>query len=151
MTPSSMAVGLLLARNALHNLTVARDLHYSVACHTTRQCVMLCRAALSVSSPLRAMVGASALDPGQPAPLLQGQTQETALRNGTINISELSLLARPGNYTVSVTLPDYPLVSTIVLVAHESSVLVISPTANAERGPCNRSTLSSEWKATKCM
>lgn len=58
------------------------------------------------------MVEASALEPGQPNPQLQGQTQATAQPNGTISISELSLLARLGTYNVTVTLPDYPLVST---------------------------------------
>ena len=59
---------------------------------------------------------ASALDPGQPDPQLQGQTQATAQPNGIISISELSLIARPGTYNVSVTLPDYPLVSTFALL-----------------------------------
>lgn len=60
------------------------------------------------------MVGASAIDPGQPYPQLQGQTQLTAQPNGTISTSELSLLAEPGTYNVSVTLPDYPLVSILL-------------------------------------
>ena len=90
------------------------------------------------------MVGASALDPRQPAPLLQGQTQETALQNGTINISDLSLLARPGSYTVTVTLPDYPLVSTFALVAHGRSFLVILLIEHAARDPCIWSTSSSK-------
>lgn len=61
-------------------------------------------------------MAASALEPGLPEPQLQGQTQATAQPNGTISIFELSLLARPGTYNVSVTLPDYPLVSVLSLL-----------------------------------
>lgn len=133
MIPPSIAIGLSIVGNALYDLIVACHLR---ECHTRRQYIVLCHAALSVSWPLRAMVEASAVDPRQPAPLLQGQTQETALQNGTIVISDLSLLARPGSYIVTVTLPDYPLVSTAIPVAHGRSFLVISLIEHAECGPC---------------
>lgn len=51
------------------------------------------------------------LEEGKPEPELHGQTQPTAQPNGTIITSDMSLLARPGSYNVSVMLPDYPLVS----------------------------------------
>ena len=46
--------------------------------------------------------------PGVKLPQLQGQTQASALPNGTISITDLSLVAVPGPYNVSATLPDYP-------------------------------------------
>lgn len=50
----------------------------------------------------------TAMPAGASAPLLQGQTQAYAQSNGTISIADLSLVAVPGIYNVSVTLPDYP-------------------------------------------
>lgn len=110
-----LIVELVLDRHLLYNLFVGchprcQQNGLAVKCLKCSHHIK-CHAALSLSSPLRAMVAASALDPGQPEPQLQGQTQATAQPNGTISISELSLLARPGAYKVSVTLPDYPVVS----------------------------------------
>lgn len=83
-------------------------------------------AALSLDSPLRAIVSTTSmtgLPPGVVAPLLQGQTQASAEHNGTISIADLSLVAVPGLYNVSVTLPDYPDVS----CASEVSVILPDP------------------------
>ena len=85
--------------SAAHNATAFADM---------RCC---CNAALSTATPLRATVSVSnttQLPEGAPQPLLQGQTQASALPNGTISIADLSLIAVHGVYNVSVTLPDYP-------------------------------------------
>ena len=73
-----------------------------------RECV--CFAALSVSTPLRATLSVANMTMLLPEvePLLQGQTQASALPNGTISIADLSLVAVPGTYNISATLPDYP-------------------------------------------
>lgn len=114
---------LVLVQNVLYNLFAAchpycQQHELNAKCLRCTHHVKRC-AALSLSLPLRAVVGASALEPGQPNPQLQGQTQATAQPDGAISISELSLLAKPGSYNVSVTLPDYPLVSILL-----SSLLV---------------------------
>lgn len=67
-------------------------------------------AALSTTTPLRAVLSVSNtswLPDGAPSPLLQGQTQASAFHNGTISIADLSLVAVPGTYQVTVTLPSY--------------------------------------------
>ena len=51
--------------------------------------------------------------PEEDQPLLQGQTQASALPNGTISIADLSLVAVPGTYNISATLPEYPQVSNL--------------------------------------
>ena len=76
---------------------------------------MSIHAELSSGSPLRATVGVTSLlplPPGVQGPLLQGQNQASAFPNGTISINDLSLIAVPGDYNVSVTLPDFDQVST---------------------------------------
>ena len=54
------------------------------------------------------MTNMSLLLPGVPQPSLQGQTQASALHDGTISIADLSLMAVPGTYNVSASLPDFP-------------------------------------------
>ena len=68
---------------------------------------------------------ALALEPSQPEPQLQGQTQATAQPNGIISISELSLVARPGIYNVSVMLPDYPSVSILLCFLLVAEVFLV--------------------------
>ena len=82
-----------------------------LACISLTLCLCVYAAALSTVSPLRALVSVSnttMLASGIARPVLQGQTQASAMSNGTINIADLSLLAVPGIYNVSVLLPDYP-------------------------------------------
>ena len=72
--------------------------------------LLCCLAALSVLTPLRAVLSVantSALPPNLPQPELQGQTQAEAHLTGTISIADVSLLAVPGNYNVSAILPDH--------------------------------------------
>ena len=83
-------------------------------------------AALSTSSPLRALVSVAnttSLPLGVGPPLLQGQTQASASDNGTISIADLSLVAIPGIYNVSVVLPDYPQVQRVLQTAALSALL----------------------------
>ena len=83
---------------------------FLLTCKSTL-CLCVCVAALSTTSPLRALVSVSnttMLPPGMAQPVLQGQTQASAMKNGTISIADLSLLAKPGIYSISVVLPDYP-------------------------------------------
>ena len=53
------------------------------------------------------MANMSMLLPGVDQPLLQGQTQASALPDGNISIADLSLVAVPGTYNISATLPEY--------------------------------------------
>lgn len=74
---------------------------------------------------LRAMVQVTSVLPLAPqsmAPLLQGQTQVNADPVGVINITDMSLLAVPGKYNLTVTLPDFPQVI-------ERPLLALSPLA----------------------
>ena len=94
-------------------------------------------AELSSASPLRATVGVASLlplPPGVQQPLLQGQTQASALPNGTISISDLSLVAVPGDYNVSITLPDFDQVSRVhkleCLLAKTAAIWDVNTTAS---------------------
>ena len=78
------------------------------------------RAIVSVSNT-------SVLPAGVDQPLLQGQTQASALPNGTISIADLSLVAAPGSYNVSVTLPDYPQVRSTATARLAYNVSVTLP------------------------
>ena len=48
------------------------------------------------------------LAPQSVAPLLQGQTQVSADLAGVMTIKDMSLLAAPGKYILTVILPDFP-------------------------------------------
>ena len=51
-----------------------------------------------------AILPVSALPPGAPEPVLQGQTQASANASGFMNIEDMTLTAVPGNYNLSVSM-----------------------------------------------
>lgn len=71
----------------------------------------MCDAELSDVSPLRVSVSVTNTTVVASQPRLQGQLQADAQQNGTFDITDLSLVALPGVYNVSVSLPDYPQVN----------------------------------------
>ena len=63
------------------------------------------------------------LAPQSVPPLLQGQTQVNADSAGVMTIVDMSLLAAPGNYILTVILPDFPQVERhhAVMIQHNKN------------------------------
>ncbi len=65
----------------------------------------------------------NAIGTGADRPLLEGQYQATADPFGNINISDLLLVAAPGDYRLSVSLLQFPEVSLSLAYSHAARCL----------------------------